>query len=214
MSKNISISCIIIGYNAIKQLPELLLSINQQNYNGKDVEIIYVDDGSSDGSLGLFNQHALKYQKEGLGLLKNKGRMFARLEGVKHARGQWCLFLNSSTLLHENILSEYSKAINQNPFKGYIGSVYYTSKDKIFESYLNGKNRGSNKMLPLAIVPYYNVLLSNCLIRSDILNGLDWNTGMNKYGGEELNFAFSLYLKYPNIIRLYKSQSSFFFKSL
>ena len=205
MNKKILITCVIIGHNTAKPLAELLFSINQQNYNNNDVEIIYVDDGSSDDSLDLFNTYNLKYSKKSIGLPKNKGRMFARKEGVKGAKGKWCLFLNSSIVLHHNLFTEYFKIIHSQAFKGYVGSVSYRSDDQIFESYLNHLSRGINGLAHLEIVPYYNILFSNCLIRLDVLKNINWNTDMKQYGGEELFFAFLIYMQHPDSFRVCKN---------
>ena len=71
MNTKMKISCIIIGYNTCNELELLLESINNQDYHQKDIEVIYVDDGSDDNSYALFTDYDLKYLKQSIKLEKN-----------------------------------------------------------------------------------------------------------------------------------------------
>ena len=94
---SINISIIIIGYNNIKQLRQLLVSINQQKHITKDkIECIYVDDGSCDGSWKFFQNFHLKFKKRGRKLIKNSGRVEATQKAINLARGNWLLFIRSN----------------------------------------------------------------------------------------------------------------------
>ena len=42
------------------------------------------------------------------------------------------------------------------------------------------------------------------MIKSNIAKSIELNTAFSAYGGEELDFAYKLYLKYPNSIKLCK----------
>ena len=107
------ISVVIPTYNRLPILRQSLYALENQKTPDfvQGFEIIVVDDGSSDDSLDVFNEYNLKYSKKGIGLPQNKGRMFARKEGVRRAKGKWCLFLNSSIILHHNLFTEYFKII-------------------------------------------------------------------------------------------------------
>ena len=187
MQNKILISCIIIGRNSVKELKKLLESINNQTYIKQNIEIIYIDDYSNDNSINLFNSFQLKFPKNCYALKKQVGRMHARLKGVKLAQGEWCLFINSTVCLEQNTISAYFKMVNNSEELGYSGSIVYNSKDQIFQTYLNNNNRGSNKLNPLSEVPYYNVLLSNCVINKKYLLNLKYKQKFLDYGGEELD---------------------------
>ena len=198
MQNKILISCIIIGRNSIKELKKLLESINNQTYIKQNIEIIYIDDYSNDNSINLFNSFQLKFPKNCSALKKQVGRMHARLKGVKLAQGEWCLFVNSTVCLEQNTISAYFKMVNNSEELGYSGSIVYNSKDQIFQTYLNNNNRGSNKLNPLSEVPYYNVLLSNCVINKKYLLNLNYKQNFLGYGGEELDFIYNLYRQSEN----------------
>ena len=198
MQNKFLISCIIIGRNSIRELKKLLESINNQTYIKQNIEIIYIDDHSNDNSINLFNSFQLKFPKNCYALKKQVGRMHARLKGVKLAQGKWCLFVNSTVCLEQNTISEYFKMVNNSEELGYSGSIVYNSKDQIFQTYLNNSNRGSNKLNPLSEVPYYNVLLSNCVINKKYLLNLNYKQNFLGYGGEELDFIYNLYRQSEN----------------
>ena len=105
MNNKIKISCIIIGYNTYSALKLLLESINNQDYNQEDVEIIYIDDGSEDNSYSLFSDYDLKYFKKKIKLEKNLGRSAARSIGVDAAIGEWLFFFNSTVVLKKDVFS-------------------------------------------------------------------------------------------------------------
>ncbi len=198
MQNKILISCIIIGRNSVKELKKLLESINNQTYIKQNIEIIYIDDYSNDNSINLFNSFQLKFPKNCYAFKKQVGRMHARLKGVKLAQGEWCLFVNSTVCLEQNTISAYFKMVNNSEELGYSGSIVYNSKDQIFQTYLNNNNRGSNKLNPLSEVPYYNVLLSNCVINKKYLLNLNYKQNFLGYGGEELDFIYNLYSQSEN----------------
>ena len=86
------ISVIVPVYNVAAELPRCLDSIIRQNYS--DIEIIAVDDGSSDNSGQILDQYA--EQHPGIRVLhkENGGVTSARLCGVKEASGEWIGFVD------------------------------------------------------------------------------------------------------------------------
>ena len=72
-NQNITISVIIIGYNTKNYLVGLLHSIKKQNIfiPQKNIEIIYVDDGSNDGSIEIFRSFPLNFKKKHFRFINN-----------------------------------------------------------------------------------------------------------------------------------------------
>jgi len=208
MNKNISISCVIIGFNSKNNLINLLSSINRADCpsNMRDkIEIIYIDDGSQDFSKEAFNKFILNYQKKCFSFSTNRGRVFARQRGVDCSSGKWVLFLNSTVLVDQKIFSEYIKILNDRSAVAFMGSIQYKSSDLIFENYLNNKKRGVNKYCNQQVINYRYLLFGNCLIKSSILKRFPFNTNLKYYGGEELDFASRLNYNLPNKISAHKS---------
>lgn len=96
-----SVSVIIPTYNSASFIVDAITSINNNDY--KDVEIIIVDDGSTDSTVEIINSLSGNIK---LFTQKNSGRGMARNNGVKHAEGKYIAFLDHDDLLETSSLSE------------------------------------------------------------------------------------------------------------
>ena len=91
------ITVIIPVYNTESYLAECLQSVISQTY--RNLEVIIVDDGSTDGSLAICQQFAKLYHR--LRVLKqdNRGAAQARLTAFNKSRGDYIVFLDSDDML-------------------------------------------------------------------------------------------------------------------
>ncbi len=87
------ISIIIPIYNVEKFLPKCLNSVVSQSY--KNIEIIAVDDGSTDESGKIADKYAQNDSRIVVLHKKNGGLSSARNAGLKLAKGKYVLFLDS-----------------------------------------------------------------------------------------------------------------------
>lgn len=194
------ISIIIIGYNTCEQLNTLLQSIANQKVDNLLIEIIYIDDGSSDGSFKMFNNFAINHKKISKKFKENKGRVEATQAGINLATGKWLLFIRSNEYLNPNILNEYSLAIKSNLGLAYMGVVKYECNDKTFLNYLNSQKRGSTSFPNGSVLHYRYLLFNNSLIQRKVFKHLSLNKKFKFYGGEELEFSYRLNEKFKNKI--------------
>lgn len=95
------VSIIIPVYNTAEYLPECLDSILGQTM--KDIEIICVDDGSTDGSSDVLDEYALKDDRIQIIHKANGGPTSARKVGVQVANGQYIGFVDSDDWINENM---------------------------------------------------------------------------------------------------------------
>ena len=198
----ISISIIIIGYNTKESLGKLLASINAQKIKSSIfVETIYIDDGSSDGSMDCFNQFDLKYPKKGYHLKENAGRSAATNCGVGLAENEWFFFVRSNETLFSNTINKYAEHVSKHSGVAFMGSLLYSSSDKVFEKYLNNKYRGINSYKNNDLIHYKYLIFGNCLIHSKVFNNIKLNESFVSYGGEELDFAYKLNNLFPLSVR-------------
>jgi len=91
--KDIKISIIIPVYNVEKYLEQCLNSVVNQTL--KDIEIICVNDGSTDNSKDILNEYAEKDSRIVIIDKKNAGLGAARNTGMEHVNGEYILFLDS-----------------------------------------------------------------------------------------------------------------------
>lgn len=96
MSSSITLSIIIVGWNTRKYLEGCLESIFEYPPSC-DFEIIYVDNGSEDGSVSVVRQRypevIIIENNENLGFQK------ANNQGLRIAQGQYIILLNSDTVM-------------------------------------------------------------------------------------------------------------------
>ena len=86
----IKVSVILPVYNTEKYLPECLDSIINQSL--RDIEIICVDDGSTDSSLQILKEYAEKDKRIVVLEQNNSGAGIARNKGMEVAKGKYLSF--------------------------------------------------------------------------------------------------------------------------
>ena len=86
------ISVILPCYNAEKYLSACLNSLSSQSM--RDFEVIFVDDGSQDGSLAVARHCAERNARIRVFSQANQGVSAARNLGLSHARGEWITFVD------------------------------------------------------------------------------------------------------------------------
>jgi len=101
MSRNIIISIIIPVYNAERYLQRCLNSVVGQTY--KDLEIILVDDGSTDKSPEICDYYAKKDTRIKVIHKKNGGPSLAREAGIKIATGDYISFVDADDYIDEDM---------------------------------------------------------------------------------------------------------------
>lgn len=157
------ISVIMPVYNVADYLRECLDSIiNQSLY---DVEIICVNDGSSDNSLEILNDYAKKDKRIIVINKKNEGSGIARNTGIRIANGEYIYFIDSDDWLENNKVLEtiYQKASNDNlDILIFGGLSCYVGEDKKVRK---SKGGYSLKLLP---TKYFNGIYSSKEIKKDL----------------------------------------------
>lgn len=110
MTKNeIKVSVIIPVYNVEKYLRQNLQSVANQTL--KEIEIICVDDGSTDSSYEIIREFAAKDPRFVAVQQKNGGAGAARNNGLRRAKGKYLSFLDSDDFFEPDMLeAAYEKA--------------------------------------------------------------------------------------------------------
>ncbi|SFL66609.1 Glycosyltransferase involved in cell wall bisynthesis [Methanobrevibacter olleyae] len=100
----VKVSVIVPVYNVEKYLKECLDSIINQTL--KDIEIICIDDGSTDNSLSILESYAEKDDRIKIISQENQGQGVARNTGLDNAVGNYIYFIDSDDFLELNALEE------------------------------------------------------------------------------------------------------------
>jgi len=138
------VSVIIPIYNAENTLEKCLDSVINQTLS--DIEIILVDDGSTDKSLEIIQNYEQQDSRIKLIPQKNIGLSAARNTGIKIAEGEYVSFVDSDDWLDKKMYEELIEQANEHNNPNIIKAYYYNvTKTGIFTtiafSYLNKKNK-------------------------------------------------------------------------
>lgn len=132
------ISVIIPVYNTEKYLDESIGSI--LNQTKKNIEIVLVDDGSTDGSPEIVDRYAAQYENIVAVHQPNGGPGLARANGLRHASGKYIGWVDSDDFLGLTALEEmYNLLIENDADYTYCDIAFYPHdlplKAKWFKQY-------------------------------------------------------------------------------
>lgn len=115
------VSVIIPIYNAESTLSETISSVINQTY--RNLELILIDDGSTDSSLKICLYNASIDSRIIVKSQKNTGVSSARNKGLETSTGDWIYFLDSDDIIGDNFLKNVSSY-----FKEDIDLIQFGSK--------------------------------------------------------------------------------------
>ncbi len=134
----IDLTLVITCFNNQQKLAKTLKSI--ESYDGNDVEIIVVDDGSS--TIPSFSFHNLNI-KLNLYRIEHRGPIYARIFGASKARGVYVYFIDSGDEIEITRLQAFCQKVVNDYFDVYLVN---TLKKHDGESELNFSQLNENEI--------------------------------------------------------------------
>lgn len=98
------VSVVVTVYNCIQYLRKAVESVMNQSM--RDIEIILVDDGSTDGSSMLCEELKIEDNRVRVIHKENGGEVSARKAGLENARGKYIQFVDSDDWIEYNMVEE------------------------------------------------------------------------------------------------------------
>ena len=195
------ISIIIPVYNVEKYLEQCLKSIFNQSYN--NIEVIIVNDGSTDKSEQIIKKYAKKYTNLIYIKQENQGVSKARNLGISMANGDYIVFIDPDDFLELDALENmYSKAKENDLDLVIIGYK------EVYDDNIEGKdtikvlNKSEYKV-------YYGNEVANMMLRLEIL-GFSWDKMFKTKLIKEKNLEFedNRYVEdwYPMFVQVFNSK--------
>lgn len=132
------VSIVIPVFNTEKFLARCLNSVLSQSVS--DIEVICINDGSTDGSLKILEEYASKDQRIKVISQENKGQSAARNRAMPEISGDYVFFLDSDDFIHpqtfEILLKVAEKTdcavVSTTETKQYGGDKFYNTDDLQF----------------------------------------------------------------------------------
>lgn len=121
------ISLIIPCYNAESTISKCLDSVISQSY--KNLEIIIINDGSTDGTYAIINQFQDKDSRIIIINQENSGVSKARNEGIKAASGKYICFVDSDDWVEKDYCYVLHQSLFENDADISIADVIYENED-------------------------------------------------------------------------------------
>lgn len=162
------VSVVIPVYNAAEHLEQCLRSIIEQTL--KEIEIICVDDGSTDSSYEILTEQAAVDKRFIVLQQKNRYAGAARNAGLDVARGGYVVFLDADDFFAPDFLEKmYERAVRDNADIVICGGQTYNSA--------NGEYKKAGHYLNIPLIGNRRVF-SRRNVRNDIMtvtNPAPWN---------------------------------------
>lgn len=203
-------SVIVPIYNVEDYLRECVDSVLAQDF--RDYEIILVDDGSPDNCGKICDEYAEKYPRIKTIHKENGGLSDARNFGIKEAKGEYLIFLDSDDYWEgTNVLSDLSDILEKDNYPDLILHGYTINNDKNIKCPIKleiQENKGFENDFEYLVSNH--IYVSNAwtkIIKKDILinNNLFFEKGILH---EDMPYSFDLSL----LIKTYSVYNSHFYQ--
>ncbi len=194
----LKISVIMPVYNVEKYLSDCIDSVINQTY--KNLEIILVNDGSTDTSPDICNSYSTLDNRVKVINKINGGISSARNEGIKIATGDYIVCLDSDDYwIDENVAQKIAdKIIKEKSEVILFGFKYYFESTKEFKNYFDYKNKENlNNIFDIVKNNYFVSSAWTKVVRRDVIldNNLFFKEGVYS---EDIEWSAKLILTGAN----------------
>lgn len=148
------ISVIVPVYNIKEYLPRCVESIVNQSY--RDLEILLVDDGSTDGTGALCDTLAEKDSRIRVFHKKNGGSSSARNLGLREAKGEFVAFVDSDDYIEAEMYSRLMQGIHE-----WGADIAQIGRDEVDEA--------GNKLPDVCIPPENDIFIESEAFMKELL---------------------------------------------
>lgn len=107
----VKVSIIVPVYNSEKYIEKCIESLINQTY--QNIEILIINDGSTDNSYSICDEYAKKDTRIKLFSIENSGVSYARNLGIENAQGEFITFVDSDDWIKSNMIDFAVKKQNE-----------------------------------------------------------------------------------------------------
>lgn len=206
------VSIIIPVYNTADFVREAIESILNQTL--QDLEVIAVNDGSTDGTLEILQSIASEDSRVKVLSQKNQGQSIARNEGIKIASGKYLYFMDSDDFLKKEALQNCLEKCEQNKLDFLFFDADILNKESDLYMDLNYSRKSFTDESTIyngidilnILVKHWAYSASPCLsfIKTDYFNRIN----LNFYPGiihEDQLFTVLLYIQAERVMCIHQA---------
>ena len=214
MEYTFKFSIVVAVYNAEKYIKATIESvINQSIGFEENVELILVDDGSTDSSKNICKEFSKKYARNIKYFYKtNGGVSSARNLGIKNANGKYYNFLDSDDLLDKNALEVVYEFFEKNKYEIDMVTLpieCFEKQEGLYHRYLKYGNK--SHIVNLEEHPQeYIFSCAASFYKRAIFKKFIFNT--NLHLAEDLYFNTKIYLNNPKFGIISPTESVYFYR--
>lgn len=177
------VSIIIPFYNAEKYLISCINNINSQTY--KNIEVIFINDGSNDNSLNILlnsNYNFFKVISQ-----SKKGVSAARNLGIRNSNGKYIAFIDVDDCINDNYIEKFVDIMETNNVNVAICNYIEEYPNKSVKIILPWKNEIIDKSIIIkTLIPQMIYNIGN----EDEIRGLVWRTFISRQFLNSINIEF------------------------
>ena len=195
------VSVIIAAYNIEKYIQRCIESV--VNQSEREIEIIIVNDGSTDNTLNIINKVNELDDRIIVINKKNQGLIEARKTGLKYANGEFILFLDGDDWLENNCIEELYKTANDKKADVVLYNAYmvYDDRKEIFDTFIEKfiddiKKNPVKNLLLLNISP----TIWSKFIKKSFLEENNIEFPQNISYAEDLAAVLNIFINKPKIV--------------
>lgn len=174
------ISAVVPTYNVAKYLPEFLASLDRQTIGIDAIDLVFVDDGSTDDSGRLLDEWARGRESHVTVLhQENQKLSAARNNGLARVRGAWVTFSDPDDVLDDGYFAEVTKFIQLHdiPELTVLGTHQMILDDltgRLHDSHpLRKKFEKGSRIIDLSVEPTIQLSSCSAFLRVDVIRDLD-----------------------------------------
>jgi glycosyltransferase involved in cell wall biosynthesis len=164
------VSIVIPGYNCAKTISQTLEACLKQDFSKENLEIIFVDDGSTDNTADIVHKFPVKYIRQ-----ENSGPARARNRGWREASGEIILFTDADCRPEKDWIFSLIKNFEDSGIAAAGGSYGISNPQNFLARCIHTEIIWRHKKMPREVqaLGSYNLAIPRRILQE--LNGFDEN---------------------------------------
>ncbi len=200
-----TVSIVVPNYNGGDLIKQCVQSLTRLDYPSDLLQILIVDDGSTDGTAQWLRSMDFPAHFHGVFHQHNRGRAAARNSALRQADGEIVVFLDGDMSIRPDFVRAHCEAISQPDVVAVAGRVIAgpdVPNSKLKRYLYDSPGRAARQFGESAPIPFQFLLTGNTSIRRATLDAVGFfDESLTGYGGEDTLFAYHVWRRHPHGIR-------------